>query len=697
MIVRRLVAGIMMMAAMGAAAPPGPHDPFLWLEEVSSPRALAWVNAENAKTLAVLQRDPRFATLDAQALAIGQSHDRIPTPEIINGAVYNFWRDADHVRGIWRTTSIDDYASATPAWKTVLDLDALATAENKNWVWVGADCDSPSKTRCLIVLSDGGADAQTLREFDLTTDTFVDGGFVLPNGKQTAAWVDDDTLLVAREWNPGDLTTSSYPYIVKRLTRGEPLASATDVWAGTKNDVAAWPFELHDGSGHRALFIHEGTSFFAGTTYLVTPSGVVPTALPAKSSVEGLVAGELLVLLREAWHLGPMVIPSGALASLDLAALTADPLHLHPVAVDVPGPRESLESVSATRDRVVVTSLDNVRGRAAVYTPVDGGWSHRPVPVRDNAAVALVTADEFGSDAMLNVSGYLTPPSLLRVNADTGTATTIKSLPAQFDASHDVVEQHEAISKDGTRIPYFLVRPKAMRLNGTVPTILEAYGGFGVSSTPSYRGTMGKLWLERGGAYAVANIRGGGEFGPAWHEAGLTTHRQVVYDDFAAVGRDLIARKITSPRHLGIVGGSNGGLLMGVEMEQQPQLWNAVQIAVPLLDMLRYEQIEAGASWVGEYGSVSVPAQRAFLAKISPYNNIERGVTYPEPFIWTTTKDDRVGPQHARKFAAKLGAMGKPYLFYEVTEGGHAAGANISESAFTTALGYTYFMQKLMP
>jgi prolyl oligopeptidase len=552
-----------------------------------------------------------------------------PLPEIINGAVYNFWQDADHVRGIWRTTTIADYVSATPSWTTVLDLDALASTEKKNWVWEGADCDSPSTTRCLIFLSDGGADATTVREFDLTTERFVDDGFVLPNGKQNVAWADENTLLVAREWTPGDLTRSSYPYIVKRVTRGQPLTEAADVFAGTKDDVRAGPFELRDGSGHRVLFIDEGTSFFDHRSFVVTSAGVEPIAMPAKAHIAGLVAGQVLITLDEPWRLGTKVIPSGSLASVDLAALLADPQHLQPVAVYVPGPRESLATLATTRGQVLITLLDNVRGRAAIYTPVGGGWSHRALPLPDDVALDLVSANEDGADVMLTVSGFLTPTTLYRVDADAGTASAIKALPARFDASHDVVEQREAISKDGTHIPYFLVRPKSMRFDGTTPTILDAYGGFGVSSTPYYSGTRGKLWLARGGAYVLANIRGGGEFGPAWHDAGLKTHRQVICDDFAAVGRDLIAHRITSPRHLGIVGGSNGGLLMGVEFEQHPDLWNAVQIEVPLLDMLRYEQIEAGASWVGEYGSVSVPAERAFLAKISPYANIKRGVRYP--------------------------------------------------------------------
>jgi prolyl oligopeptidase len=351
----------------------------------------------------------------------------------------------------------------------------------------------------------------------------------------------------------------------------------------------------------------------------------------------------------------------------------------------------------ATRDRLVVTINQNVRGRVFVFSPAAGGaWTRKQIQLPDNVTTSAADANRRGGEALINVTGFLTPTSVWLADAQAPSAATVKSLAAKFDASRDTVEQLEATSKDGTKIPYFVVRAKTLKRDGSSPTILYAYGGFEVSMTPSYSDMTGKLWLERGGVYVLANIRGGGEFGPAWHEAGLKTHRQVIYDDFAAVAQDLIARKITSPRRLGIMGGSNGGLLMGVEFTQHPELWRAVDIQVPLLDMLRYEQIDAGTSWVGEYGSVANPDERAFLASISPYQNLKSGVKYPEPFIWTTTKDDRVGPQHARKFAAKMSAMGLPYLFYEVTEGGHGSGANLKERAHTSALEFTYFARQLM-
>jgi prolyl oligopeptidase len=693
-----LLLALSLLARPSALRADEPADPFLWLEDVNGARATAWVKSENAKTLGVLQQDPHFAGFYADALRIGEAKDRIPNPTYVNGRIYNFWQDVAHVRGIWRTTTPSDYSNPHPAWKTVLDLDALSKSEGKNWVWHGADCDSPSRQRCLIRLSEGGEDAVTIREFDLASDAFVPGGFSLPHGKQNAVWVADDAILVAREWEPGELTASGYPFVVKRVERGRPLSAAVELMRGTKSDVSVAPFVRTDGAGHRTVFVRRAVSFFETQEQILTPSGLRKLGIPLKAGVSTAVAGRLVIELDEAWQAGGTSFPAGSLVSVEQSQALADPEHLLPVSIFAPGPRETLGTEVATRDRLIVSTYENVKGRAFVYAPEPGGtWSRRALPLADNSSIDLGSADKSGSNAFLYVTSYLTPNSLLSVDAETGRSSLVKSEGPRFDASGEVVEQRFATSTDGTRIPYFVVRPKDMKFDGSNPTILYGYGGFAISLTPNYDGQLGKLWLERGGVYVVANIRGGGEFGPAWHDAGLKTHRQIVYDDFAAVGRDLVASGITSSRRLGIQGGSNGGLLMGVEFTQHPELWNAVDIEVPLLDMLRYEQIAAGASWVGEYGSVSQPDERAFLASISPYNNLKAGVKYPEPFIWTTTKDDRVGPQHARKFAAKLAALGDPYLFYEVVEGGHGSGANIREQSFTTALAMTYFTRQLMP
>ena len=615
------------------AAVASTDDPFLWLEEVDGARAMEWVRAENAKTAAVLETDPRYPGFFKDALALGQAKDRIPQPRFIGGQIFNHWEDAEHVRGIWRRTTLAEYRKPTPAWTTVLDLDALAAAEKANWFRTGADCLEPSQRRCMLALSDGGEDAVTLREFDIPHARFVEGGFVLPRGKQTAVWQDDDTLLVGREWSPGELTRSGYPFVVKRLKRGQPLSAAVEVFRGTPDDVGVTPQSFVDGAGRRALILVRSLSFYEQEIRLVGAKEMAPLALPLKSDVVALVDGRLIVNLREDWTGAKGArFRQGSVISIDLASAKRAPERLHPTLVYAPGPREAFVEAAATRGNLLVTVLDNVKGRAYVYTPQPSGkWSRRPLALPDNAAVHIVDADLHGDRAFVSVTGFLTPTTLRLVDLKRDEVTTVKTLPARFDASHSAVEQLEATSTDGTRIPYFLVRPADMKRDGTTPTILNAYGGFLSTETPYYSPETGKLWLERGGAFVLANIRGGGEFGPAWHEAGLKTHRQRIFDDFAAVAKDLIARRITSPSHLGIMGGSNGGLLMGVEMIQHPDLFGAVDMQVPLLDMLRYEHIAAGSSWVGEYGSVSNPEERAFLASISPYQNVKPGVELSGP------------------------------------------------------------------
>ena len=690
------VLAIALVAARPASAQQ--PDPYIWLEQQTGDRAMAWVRAENAKTAAVLEKDPHFSRLYSEALTVAQSNDRIPNARFIGGALYNFWQDSAHVRGIWRRTTLASYRTASPKWTTVLDLDSLARAERANWFWQFADCLQPAERRCLIALSDGGEDASTVREFDLGTRTFVKDGFVLPRGKQGVAWVGQDTLLVSREWNPGELTKSGYAYIVKRLVRGQPLSAAVEVFRGAPTDELPSAAEtLTDDTGHRLTTITRGVTFFESRKYVVTSGGVSELSIPAKARFVGMLDGQVIVRLSAPWDAGASHVIAGSLASFDAMAAAKDPAHLAPVAIYQPGPRESLEDAGATRDALFVAVNQNVRGRIFEFKrAADGSWTSKRLSFPDNLALVVAATNPHGSEAFVDVEGFLTPSSVWLADARTGSVSNVKSRRAQFDASRDTVEQLEVASSDGTKIPYFVVHPKTMKLDGANPTILTAYGGFEISSLPNYEDMAGKLWLERGGVYVLANIRGGGEFGPAWHEAGLKTHRQIIYDDFAAVAQDLIARRITSPRRLGIEGGSNGGLLMGVEMTQHPDLFHAVDIAVPLLDMLRFEQIDAGASWVGEYGSVANADERAFWERTSPYQNLKPGVKYPEPLIWTTTKDDRVGPQHARKFAAKMAALGDPYLFYEVIEGGHGSGANLKERAHTSALEFTYFVRKLM-
>ncbi|QGP80322.1 prolyl oligopeptidase family serine peptidase [Sphingobium sp. CAP-1] len=685
----------------GAEAPspvpaPAPvDDPFVWLEDWTGPRAMQWVEAENKATVAAFQNDPRYPGYYAQALAIASARDRIAMPMLIHGRIYNLWRDVDHPQGVWRYTSEVDYARDTPDWTIALDLDALSKAEGRKWVWKGATILDPDERRALINLSDGGEDAVTLREYDLEAGQFVKGGFDIPISKQNEGWLDRDTILLARDWGEGTMTKSGYPFVIKTLKRGQPLSAAQEIYRGDPGDqVGTFPIILSDGSGNRAAFLYRGVTFFGNETYLVGASGVQKLPLPARSQLQGMVDGQVLIQTSEAWESGGVTVPAGALAAVPLRALQAGAV-LTPQILFAPNARQSIDGVTATKGHVILAINDNVRGRVQVLTPGKAGWTSRPVALPDNATIGIATATGKSDKAYLSVAGFLAPTTLWAIDAADPQPVQVKAMPARFDAAGLVVDQYEAMSSDGTKIPYFIVHRKDMKADGSTPTIMTAYGGFEVPMTPSYAAITGKLWLERGNSFVLANIRGGGEFGPAWHEAGLKTKRQIIYDDFAAVAQDIFARKLSSPRRFGIYGGSNGGLLMGVEFNQHPDLWNGVVIQVPLLDMIRYEQIAAGASWVDEYGSVSVPAEKAFLEKISPYANIRRGVTYPTPYIWTTTKDDRVGPQHARKFAARLKDYGLPYHFYEDMAGGHAGDADIQQGARLQAMQMVYFSQRL--
>jgi len=676
-------------------------DNYTWLEDIHGERPMAWVKAENARTAAVLEKDPHFAPLEADALKVLESPERLPEPVLHDGAVYNTWRDAEHVRGIVRRTTLKDYLTAEPHWQTVLDYDALAKTDKQSWVGHGLNCLPPEEEFCLVALSAGGEDADTLREFNLKTGKFVEGGFVLSRGKQTVSWVDKDTLLIGRDWGPGTMSEAGYPITVRRWKRGQPLESAVEVFRGEVKDNGYGDYAevFIDGQGHVAKLVQRNLSTYAQETYLLSSGGPKKLALPLKSSVSGLLDGQLLVELQEDWTPEGQTnkFVQGSVVALDLAAVEKDQTRLKPVVVFAPTSQEFEQWFATTRNHLIMSTLEHVQQRAYVYTlGSEGNWTRKPLPVPDNLTVGSGTFSLTDDRFFVSVEGFLTPPSLWLGDAGDGSFALAKSQKPQFDASADVVEQLEATSKDGTKVPYFVVHRKDMRYDGSNPTLLNAYGGFQVPMTPLYHAVAGKLWLEHGGVFVLANIRGGGEFGPAWHDAGLKTHRQRIYDDFYAVGQDLVARKITSSRRLGIIGGSNGGLLMGVEFTQHPEMWNAVVIQVPLLDMLAFEHLSAGASWVGEYGSVSVPEERAFLASISPYNQLKPDVQYPEPLIFTTTKDDRVGPVHARKFAARLEEFHKPFFYDEITEGGHGAGADKKQEARTDAEYFTYLTMKLM-
>ncbi len=693
MLAALLLASATATAQTVPSAAPGAPDPYGWLEEVHGARALAWVATENARTAGRLEADPRYETFRREALALFTARDRIPAPGFLGDRIANLWQDDTHVKGVWRITTAASYATPAPVWETLLDLDALSKAEGRNWIFKGANCLAPAETRCLVRLSNGGGDAAEIREFDIPSRSFVAGGFRFASGKQDVEWLDADTVLVARDWGPGTLTESGYPFVVKRLRRGQTEAQAVEVYRGAPTDVRASARVLRTPEGQVAqVLIERSPAFFQSEWRLMQPDGSLRLLdLPKHAELRGYVAGRMIVSINEAWAATAThaAFGAGALAAYDPADGAA-------ALIAQPGPTQTFDTVTTTRDRVLVQLLDNVNGALDIYAPSAAGWTKTRLDLPAGLALSVRAADHGSNRAYVQSEGFLAPPALWAVDAAAGQATKIRALAPQFDASKDVVEQHFATSTDGTRIPYFLVRPKDMKADGTTPVQMFGYGGFLISETPSYRPELGKLWLERGGAYVLTNIRGGGEFGPAWHDAALREHRQRAFDDFAAVAKDLIATGVTSPKHLGIYGRSNGGVLTSVSITQHPELFNAAVIESPLIDMLRYNHLSAGASWMAEYGNPDVPEDRAFIARYSAYTRLQPGKAYPEPYITTNTEDDRVHPGHPRKFAAALQGLGDPYLYYENTFGGHANDADPELNARRWARHYVYLTQKLM-
>ena len=683
-------------------------DEFLWLEEVWGERAIAWVKQQNAKTEAVFKADPRYEPFRKEALAILTAQDRTPTPTFRADGIDNFWQDANNVRGVWRHTTLDSYRSGAPQWQTVLDIDALSKAEKANWIFKGSDCVGPAETRCLVSLSDGGKDAVVVREFDTVTKSFVPGGFNIPEGKHRIDWLDADTLLVATDFGPGTLTESGYPFIVKTLKRGQTMAQATEVYRGSASDggYGVSPSVYRDGAGNvLAVIITRPLDTFRSETWELVDGKATKLFLPQRVSVRGALKADALgdvrvvLTIEEPWKLHGKDYPAGSLLAIPRDTLRlSDALTLAKgdVAVFVPTERKSIDSVSVFDSRIVAEVYDNVRGRATVFSDSGdfAGWTPTNLPVPENAAVHLGSSSRAKQQLFFTYEGFLTPSTLALADVAAAKADVIRAAPARFDASTHIVEQHEATSKDGTKIPYFVVRPKGAP-NPATATMMFGYGGFQVSYPPVYKPELGKLWLERGGAYVIANIRGGGEFGPAWHQAALNGNRQRAFDDFAAVAADLAARKITSAKHLGIYGRSNGGVLTTVSLTQHPELLGAVVIESPLTDMLRYHELPPGASWMGEYGDPRIPEQAAWIAAYSGYQNIQKGRAYPVPYITTNTRDDRVHPGHARKFAARMQEAGYEALYYENTDGGHSNDSDPILNSERWARHYVYLAQQL--
>jgi prolyl oligopeptidase len=678
-------------AALAADKGKPVEDPYIWLEDIHGAKPLAWVEEQNKKSLGVLKTDPRYQSNYDSILKVLDAADRIPYGGLDHQYVFNFWQDAEHPKGIWRRTTIADYATPAPHWDILLDLDKLAAGEKENWVWKGAGC-TPTLTRCLVQLSRGGGDAVLVREFDPATKSFVKDGFYLKEAKSFAGFYDDDTVYFGTDFGPGSLTTSGYPRIVKLWHRGEKIEDAKTLLEGKASDVAAAATIFRDGDRNIAL-IARAPSFFEEEYYLETASGGLwRVPVPLSAQLQGLSKGQLLLTLREDWTPpGGTKIAKGALitVSLNEAGTNKAPSVL---VLYTPGPRSSIDEVATSRDAVYAAIYDNVVGSVHAFRFADGKWSDKKLDLPPGGSASITSTNDFGPEAYFGFESFL-KPSTLYADAGQDKPKEIKSLPARFDASGLVTEQFEATSKDGTKVPYFVVR--AANAKGPRPTILYGYGGFEISETPSYSANFGRLWLTKGGTYVLANIRGGGEFGPGWHEAALKTHRQRAFDDFAAVAADIERRGITTPSQLGIMGGSNGGLLVSTVMTQHPELLGAVVCQVPLVDMLRYTHIGAGASWEAEYGDPADPKMRATILKYSPYQNVSAKKKYPPVFFVTATSDDRVTPVHARKMAARMVEQGHSVLFYENTDGGHAAAANHKQAAEMWALSFVYLAREL--
>jgi prolyl oligopeptidase len=676
-------------------------DPYLWLEDVHGERALAWVRARNAESRALLEADPEFATLRERIREVLDSKDRIPSVTRRGDWFYNLWQDEDHPRGLWRRTTLAEYRKASPDWEIVLDLDALGRAEQESWVWGGAMFLGPEYRLGMLALSRGGADATVWREFDAVTKRFVVNGFVLPEAKSEVTWVDADTLLVGTDFGPGSLTDSGYPRLIKRWRRGQPLDEAESLFEAQAGDVAAWA-NVDLTPGFERIFLGRSPDFYSTEQFRLLPEGLRKVDKPDDAVVVYWYA-QVLMQLRSEFLVGSDRWPAGSLLVSDAAAF--DDGHARWTALFVPTPTRSLADFSVTRTTVLLNILDNVASRVQEWRLDQAGhWSARDVAAPFPGTLAahalhdsLISDDLLAEAYTLEFTDFLTPDSLLLANTGHDARELLKMRPAFFDASGMRVEQRFVRSVDGVQVPYFVVWPRGATADGSNPTLLYGYGGFEIALQPWYPGEVGRAWLERGGVLAVANIRGGGEFGPAWHQAALREHRQRAFDDFAAVAQDLIDARVTRPPRLAIEGGSNGGLLVGAVMLQRPELFGAVVCQVPLLDMRRYHHLLAGASWMAEYGNPDDPDDWSFIARYSPYQNVPPAGTRLPPVLFTTsTRDDRVHPGHARKMAARMQEYGHPVLYYENIEGGHGGAADNRQRADMKALEFTFLWNALV-
>jgi len=666
------------------------EDPYLWLEQVEDQKSLDWAKAQNAKSKGAIEAVPGFAENRERVLGIMNAKDKVPFVYKQGKFLYNFWTDDKNPRGLWRRTTLAEYAKEAPAWEVIIDVDALNKAETASWVWKGAGCLYPKYERCLVHLSRGGGDSTVVREFDLVAKKWLPDGFVLPEAKSVIQWKDVDTVFVGTNFGPGSLTSSGYPRIAKEWKRGTPLTAATTIFEGKPTDVSVYAARQWD-HGRTHDTIGRRISTFAGESYVWDGKVATKIDKPDDADVE-LWDDQILIQPRKDWTLGSTTWPAGSLLATSFKDYQTGGRAF--TALFTPTPTTSLANDVGTKTKLYIQQLEDVRDGLVMWSRAGGKWKSTKIATTAGTAFSISPwDDDENDDYWMFESGYLTPQTVALVQG--GKKRALKHGVARFDATGLEVTQHFVTSKDGTRIPYFQVAKKNLALDGNNPTVIQGYGGFEISLTPSYGAITGASWLEKGGVFVVPNLRGGGEYGPRWHEAATKLNRQRVYEDFAAVAEDLIARKVSSPAKLGIMGGSNGGLLVGVMMTERPELFGAVVCEQPLLDMKRYHKLLAGASWMEEYGNPDVPEEWAAIAKYSPYQNVKKEAKYPPILFTTSTRDDRVHPGHARKMAARMLEQGHDVLFYENIEGGHAGAADAAQVAFMTTLAYAFLWKEL--
>ena len=667
-------------------------DPYLWLEEVEGKKSLAWVEEQNEETFTRYTKSNAFKEKYERIKKELNDDERIPSAYYQNGEMYNFWRDEKNVRGVWRKTSFKSYLKDEPIWENILDIDQLAKDEGINWLYKGADCLAPEYKRCLIRLSDGGTDAVTIREFDLEEKKFVKDGFNTYPSKQNASWINEDQILIGADFGEGSMNESGYPMQVKLWNRGESLEEAKIFFSGSYEKIFNFPFVSIRPDG-KYYGIIEGPTFFSEVLHLFDGEKLIKINLPQMIDIHGFFNESLILSIEEDWE----IFKSGSLLEINVNSLLANSINESDVKIIFePDGQRFISGVSIGKHQLMVSMLENVNGKITRFMKKDDRWDSKDIEGFQNSTMNIYGQDVWSDNSFISVSNFLEPSSIYHAS-DGADYKKIKSRKNSIDPEKYRVEQNFVSSADGASIPYFLISRKDIDLDGKNPTILYGYGGFQISKPPSYLGgSIAEYWLNSGGVYVVSNIRGGGEYGPAWHQSALKENRQRAYDDFIAIAIDLIEKGITSKDHLGIEGRSNGGLLVGATFTQRPDLFNAVICGVPLLDMYRYDKLLAGASWVDEYGDPDNPEEWEFIRKYSPYQNLKKGTEYPEVFFYTSTKDDRVHPGHARKMAKKMTDMGSPIVYYENTEGGHAGTSNIDQFSFLLALQLAYLEDKLM-